>query len=203
MGLMDKVKAQATQLAQKTQETAREGRARLDQVQANKHADVLLRNLGALVFAEQTGRGTAESQGQITQLITEISAHEAENGINLQAQQPGWVPPQGGPGGAGGMGTPGGAGSMGEPGGPGAPADTGTPPGGPGTMGGQGGTAGPHQSTFPESSDPTSFPQSGGPAPFPESSDPTSYPQSGDPTPFPESSDPTSFPPETGPQPSR
>jgi hypothetical protein len=173
MGLMDKVKAQATQLAQKTQETAREGRARLDQVQANKHADVLLRNLGALVFAEQTGRGTAESQDQIAGLITEISAHEAENGINLAAQQPGWVPPQSGAGGAGGAGGPG---SM----------------GGPGTMGGPGSTpfAGPPASTFPPP----------GPT-FPESGDPTSFPQSGGPTPFPESSDPTSFPPEAGSQP--
>ena len=45
MGLMDKVKAQATVLAQKTQETAREGMARLDQATAQRHADGLLRNL--------------------------------------------------------------------------------------------------------------------------------------------------------------
>jgi hypothetical protein len=174
MGLMDKVKAQATQLAQKTQETAREGKARLDQVQANKHADVLLRNLGALVFAEQTGRGTAESPDHIARLIAEISAHEAENGINLSAQQAGWVPPQSGSGG----------------------------PGGPGTMGGPGSTpfAGPPASTFPQSgpafpdaAPTTTFPDAG--TTFPESSDPTSFPQSGGPTPSPESSDPTSFPP--------
>jgi hypothetical protein len=90
MGLMDKVKAQATQLAQKTQEAAQEGRARLDQAQANRRGDILLRQLGAAVFAERTGRGTADSQATIDRLITAISTHERENGLNLsQASAPG------------------------------------------------------------------------------------------------------------------
>jgi hypothetical protein len=96
MGLMDKVKAQAGQLAQKTQETAREGKARLDQAQANRRADMLLRNLGALVYAERTNRGTPGTDDQINKLIGDISAHEAENGINL-AQKSANVPAQGGP----------------------------------------------------------------------------------------------------------
>jgi hypothetical protein len=95
MGLMDKVKAQANQLAQKTQEAAQEGKARLDQAQAGRRGDALLRQLGALVFAERTGRGTPDSPAKIDQLITTISAHEKENGLNL-AQAP--VPPPGSPG---------------------------------------------------------------------------------------------------------
>jgi hypothetical protein len=83
MGLMDKVKAQATQLAQKTQEAAQEGKNRLDQAQATRRGDMLLRQLGAAVFAERTGRGTADTQATIDQLITAISAHERENGLNL------------------------------------------------------------------------------------------------------------------------
>jgi hypothetical protein len=83
MGLMDKVKAQATQLAQKTQEAAQEGKARLDQAQANRRGDALLRQLGAAVFAEKTGRGTADTQATIDQLVSAISAHERENGLNL------------------------------------------------------------------------------------------------------------------------
>lgn len=86
MGLMDKVKAQATQLAQKTQDTAREGKAKLDQAQANRRADVLLRNLGALIYAERTGRAAADSQQQVDKLVADISAHEAENGINLAGE---------------------------------------------------------------------------------------------------------------------
>jgi len=83
MGLMDRVRAQATQLAQQAQDAAQEGRARLDQAQAARRGDVLLRQLGALVFAERTGRGTADSQARIDQLISDISAHESQNGLNL------------------------------------------------------------------------------------------------------------------------
>jgi hypothetical protein len=91
MGLMDKVRAQAAQLAQQAQEAAQEGRTRLDQAQAGRRGDMLLRQLGALVFAERTGRGTADSQAQIDQLISDISAHEGENGLNLaDPQQPGF-----------------------------------------------------------------------------------------------------------------
>ena len=96
MGLMDKVKAQATQLAQKTQEAAQEGKSRIDQAQAGRRGDVLLRQLGALVFAERTGRGTADSQAKIDELVSTISTHEKENGLNL-TQNP--VPPPGSPAG--------------------------------------------------------------------------------------------------------
>jgi len=91
---MDKVKAQATQLAQKTQEAAQEGKARLDQAQAARRGDVLLRQLGAAVFAERTGRGTGDTQATIDQLVSAISAHERENGLNLTGAT---VPPPGSP----------------------------------------------------------------------------------------------------------
>ena len=64
MGLMDKVRAQSTQLAQKAQETAREGKVKLDQAQAKRRADAMFRDLGATVYAERTGRGTPDSQGE-------------------------------------------------------------------------------------------------------------------------------------------
>jgi len=96
MGLMDKVKAQATQLAQKTQEAAQEGKARIDQAQANRRGDALLRQLGAAVFAERTGRGAADSQTTIDELINTISAHEREFGLNLSQTAP---PAQSDPGG--------------------------------------------------------------------------------------------------------
>jgi hypothetical protein len=98
MGLMDKVRAQATVLAQKTQETAREGKAKFDQVQATRRADAMLRNLGAVVYAERTGRGNPDTQAQIDKLVADISAHEAANGINLSAEP---TDSQSGPAGAG------------------------------------------------------------------------------------------------------
>jgi len=88
MGLMDKVKAQATVLAQKTQETARDGKAKYDQVQAKRRADGLLRNLGAAVYAERTGRSTPETEAQIDKLVADLSAHETEHGVNLTTQEP-------------------------------------------------------------------------------------------------------------------
>lgn len=94
MGLMDRVKAQATQLAQQTKEAAQEQKAKLDQAQANRRGDALLRQLGAAVFAERTGRGTPETQAKIDQLVNDISAHERENGLNLTdpAPQSGFPP---------------------------------------------------------------------------------------------------------------
>ena len=86
MGLMDKMKAQATQIAQKTQETARDGKVKFDQAQAKRRADAMLRNLGAAVYAERTGRAAADNQAQVDKLIADISAHEAENGISLSAR---------------------------------------------------------------------------------------------------------------------
>lgn len=83
MGLMDKVKAQATQIAQKTQETARDSRAKLDQAQAKRRADAMLRNLGAAVYAERTGRGAPDAATEIDKMVSTISAHESEHGINL------------------------------------------------------------------------------------------------------------------------
>jgi hypothetical protein len=90
MGLMDRVKAQATELAQ-------QGKAKYDQVQATRRADAMLRNLGALVYQERTGRGVPDSQAQIDKLVADLSAHEAANGINLSPEP---TDPPGSPGAA-------------------------------------------------------------------------------------------------------
>jgi hypothetical protein len=97
MGLMDKVKAQATQLAQQGKEAAEQGKAKLDQAQASRRGDAMVRQLGAIVLAERTGRGTPDSQAKIDQLINDISAFERENGVNLtrDSASQASVPPQG------------------------------------------------------------------------------------------------------------
>jgi hypothetical protein len=101
VGLMDKVKAQATVLAQKGQETAREGKVKFDQAQAKRRADIMLRNLGAAVYAERTDRGTPGTRADIDRLVADIKAHEAEHGISLapeSADQRAGSPPEGSPG---------------------------------------------------------------------------------------------------------
>lgn len=92
MGLMDRVKAQATQLGQKAQEAAQEGKSRLDQAQANRRGDAMLRQLGIAVYEERTGRGSPDSQAKIDKLISDISAHERENGLNLSDQPQSTMP---------------------------------------------------------------------------------------------------------------
>jgi hypothetical protein len=77
---MDKVKEQATVLA-------RDGKAKLDQVQALRRADDMLLNLGALVYADRTGRGSADNHAKVDKLIADLKAHEAETGVGLSPEQ--------------------------------------------------------------------------------------------------------------------
>ena len=81
MGLMDKVRAQGTQIAQMAQETAREGKVKLDQAQAKRRADAMFRDLGATVYAERTGRGTPDSQEKIDRLVDALSRQETSQGL--------------------------------------------------------------------------------------------------------------------------
>jgi hypothetical protein len=99
MGLMDKVRAQSTQLAQMAQETAREGKVKLDQAQAKRRADAMFRDLGATVYAERTGRGTPDSQGKIDRLVDALSRQEASQGLGDPdgSTPPGSTPPEGTP----------------------------------------------------------------------------------------------------------
>jgi hypothetical protein len=85
MGLMDRVKAQATVLAQKTQETAKDSKAKLDQAQARRRADAMLRDLGTAVYAERTGRSTTDTDSKIDKLVAGLAAYETEHGVNLAA----------------------------------------------------------------------------------------------------------------------
>ena len=81
MPLINRVKEQAAQLAQKTQEAAQEGRARLDQAQARRRADAMFRDLGAAVYAERTGRSGPDSADKIERLVKALSRQEAEQGL--------------------------------------------------------------------------------------------------------------------------
>lgn len=80
MGLMDKVKAQATQVAQKAQGAAQSGQAKLDQVQEKRKVEGLFRDLGAAVYAQRVGSAQPDAQAEVDRLIQEISALEAEHG---------------------------------------------------------------------------------------------------------------------------
>jgi hypothetical protein len=80
MALVDKMKAQAAQLAQKAQEAGKAGQAKLEDVQAKRRADGLLRDLGAAVYAQKNGTATDATAGEIDRIVGELKAYEADNG---------------------------------------------------------------------------------------------------------------------------
>jgi hypothetical protein len=80
VGLLDKVKAQASQAQAVAKEAAQKGQAKLDQVQAKRAADGMLRDLGVAFYAQHSGRGTASTQSDIDRLVEALQAHEQANG---------------------------------------------------------------------------------------------------------------------------
>jgi hypothetical protein len=97
MGIMDKVRAQGTQLAQMAQETAREGKVKLDQAQAKRRADAMFRDLGAAVYAERTGRATPDTKDRIDRLVDALSRQEASQGLGDPDTTPPDAPPSDAP----------------------------------------------------------------------------------------------------------
>ena len=80
MALIDKVKAQASQLAQKAQEAGKAGQAKLEDVQARRRADGMLRDLGAAIYAQRSGGAGGEGDAEIDRLVSELAAFESEHG---------------------------------------------------------------------------------------------------------------------------
>ena len=80
MGFMDKVKAQATVLAEKAQEGAKAGQAKLSDMQAKKHADALLLELGGIVYSQQAGRAVGDADAKVAELIGQLRQLESEHG---------------------------------------------------------------------------------------------------------------------------
>jgi hypothetical protein len=80
MALIDKIKAQAAVVAQKAQEAGKAGQSKLEDVQARRRADALLRQLGAAVYAQRSGKAGDDNAAEIERLVGELSAFESENG---------------------------------------------------------------------------------------------------------------------------
>jgi hypothetical protein len=80
MGLLDKVKAQATAATVMAKDAAQKGQAKLDEVQSKKSADGILRDLGAAFYATKTSRTTPSTDSDIDRLVGALQAHESEHG---------------------------------------------------------------------------------------------------------------------------
>jgi hypothetical protein len=74
---MDKVKSQATQIAEKGKQGVVQGQAKLDAMQAKKQLDGLFRDLGAATYAMERKGGPRD---EVDRLLTAVDAHEADNG---------------------------------------------------------------------------------------------------------------------------
>jgi hypothetical protein len=77
MGFMDKVKAQATVLADKAQTGVQQGQTKLAEMQSGKQADHMLRELGAYVFLSERGRNQPDSEQKVAALMAQLDALEA------------------------------------------------------------------------------------------------------------------------------
>ena len=77
MALFDKVKEQASQVAKKAQEAGKAGQAKIEDAQAKRKFDGMLRDLGAAVYAEKTGE-VSDNSAEIDRIVGELKAAEAE-----------------------------------------------------------------------------------------------------------------------------
>jgi hypothetical protein len=80
MGLLDEVKARATAATEMAKEAAAKGQAKLDEAQAKKTADGMLRDLGAAFYSLKTGRSTPTTQADMDRLVAALQDHEAKHG---------------------------------------------------------------------------------------------------------------------------
>jgi hypothetical protein len=93
MGLLDKVKAQATAATVMAKDAAQKGQAKLDEVQSKKGADGILRDLGAAFYATKTGRSTPTTNADIDRLVAALQTHESEHGaLTLAPETPAGAP---------------------------------------------------------------------------------------------------------------
>lgn len=80
MGFLDKVKEQAQTVGAAAKEAAAKGQSKLDDLQAKKAADAMLRDLGVLTYASATSRESSTSEAEAGRLVSALQQHESEHG---------------------------------------------------------------------------------------------------------------------------
>jgi hypothetical protein len=76
VGFLEQMRQSADELAHWAAEAGKVGAARLEELAARRRADALLRDLGALTYAERTGRGPPDSEAEVTRLVAAVEAEE-------------------------------------------------------------------------------------------------------------------------------
>ena len=72
MGFLDKVKEQAEVVARKAEEVGKVGQEKLQDARSKRKVDTVLRDLGAAVYAEKTGKATPETAAEVERLMSEL-----------------------------------------------------------------------------------------------------------------------------------
>lgn len=82
MGIIDKVKQQASPLADRIQEQAKaaQGKAqeKFDELADRRRSDQLLHDLGVAYFADRQGRGSTANSAEIERLVSELAGLPAD-----------------------------------------------------------------------------------------------------------------------------
>lgn len=86
MSFMDKVKQQAEQAMVKAQQGVAQGQTKINDMQAGKSHDALLRELGAAYYAQQRAGGPADA---VTAAVEALDANAAAAAAAATAPQPG------------------------------------------------------------------------------------------------------------------
>jgi hypothetical protein len=94
MGFLDKVKAQATVLADKAQTGVQQGQVKLAEMQSGKQVDHLLRELGAYVFLSERDRIQPDSEAKVAGIMGQLDALEAAGNAVTVTPEP-VAPPAG------------------------------------------------------------------------------------------------------------
>ena len=84
---MDKVKESAAQATAVAKDAAQKGQAKVDQVNAKRAADGVLRQLGLAVYLQATERTPDASEAEISKYVETLKAYEDEYG-KLSADPP-------------------------------------------------------------------------------------------------------------------
>jgi len=95
MGLMDKLKVQAGEMAVKAQQGTAQVQAKFDAAQAKRSSDVLLRDLGGAYYAEQRQGGP---HGAVEAALAALDGHASQAGpVDVSTTGPQPMPTQAAP----------------------------------------------------------------------------------------------------------
>ena len=91
MGLLDKVKEQAGQIAEKAQQGVAQGKDKIEELQAQRKGEALLRDLGTAYYRQLRNNGPKTA---VDDAVAAMDAHVAEHGEPTEATIDVTEPPQ-------------------------------------------------------------------------------------------------------------